>query len=185
MRRWLAGAYESGPNTGAVLDGSSVDIVLDEMRRTLAAQQAQIAIVDAKASFFLTAGSLVIGFSGLPGAAASTVASNRAWAVPALVLYLALLIAVVQAYRPHGLTSSALDPRELPSYLFEKPEFTKRQLIATLAVAHEQNVQPLELKGLWLQRAQAFLGMEAAYLVVVTIGRSEWGIINAAAHRLL
>jgi hypothetical protein len=155
------------------------------MRQALAAQQTQIATIDTKASFFLTAGSLIIGFSGLPGAASNAVAPNHAWSVPALALYLALLIAVIQAYRARGLSSIALDPRELTMYLHEQPEFTKRQLVATFAIAHEENVLPLERKALWLQRAQAFLGMEAAYLVVVTIARSEWSTIHAAADRLL
>ncbi|HEX5165265.1 MAG TPA: hypothetical protein VFV93_07715 [Thermomicrobiales bacterium] len=164
-------------------EAPSVDVVFAEMRRTLDAQQAQITMLDTKAAFILTSASIIVGFSGLSGLGPDQRSGSSGWLIPALLVYLALIVSVIQAYRLRGFSSSGLEPETLPDYLFERPEVTKRQMIATMREIHRANVEPVNTKIRWLRRAEILLATEAAYFVLVIIGQSQWNEIRNIADR--
>ncbi|MGH9174618.1 MAG: hypothetical protein ACRD1H_09675 [Vicinamibacterales bacterium] len=95
-----------------------------------------------------------------------------------MIIYLALVFSVIQAYRLRGFSSGGLEPETLPDYLFEEPEGTKRQMIATMREIHRANVEPINTKIRWLRHAEVLLVAEAGYLVLVIIGQSQWNEIR-------
>ena len=95
------------------LGAPSADIIYQETLRTLADQQSDIQTLDAKASFFLTSATILVGTSGFPGTSTLFV-ERRDLLTVVLVIYFFLLICVVQAYRLRGLSPAGLRASELP-----------------------------------------------------------------------
>jgi len=155
--------------TGGESDVPSVDLVFDEMRKTLTDQETLRDTLDTKATFFLTSGSIIIGFAGLQRGTTDELDIGRFWLIPLLLIYLALVLLVIAAYRPRGFEPIGLEPETLPDYLEEDPDYTKRQFIATMREIHQKNVRPLNRKGLYVILAQAALVIEVTYLVFVLI----------------
>lgn len=128
-----------------------------------------------------TTATLIVGLQGLPGAA-TLLPRDQIWTAIALAIYLALIGAVIQAYRPRG-DAPALNPREFLQYPAEDPTFTKQQLLITMMIVHEENITTEVAKRRWLERAQWLLITEAVYLIGVAITRSQWenvsGIVEA------
>jgi hypothetical protein len=91
------------PNLPDDLGAPSTDIIYQETLRTLADQQADIQTLDAKASFFLTAATILVGTSGFLGTSTLFV-ERRDLLTVVLVIYFLLLVCVVQAYRLRGLS---------------------------------------------------------------------------------
>jgi hypothetical protein len=154
------------------LGAPSADIIYQETLRTLADQQSDIQTLDAKASFFLTSATILVGTSGFPGTSTLFV-ERRDLLTVVLVIYFFLLICVVQAYRLRGLSPAGLRASELPEYLYEDPEYTKLQLITAMLETHQRNVGPVASKERWLLRAQLLLLAEALYLLAVVLFPSE------------
>jgi len=141
-------------------------------------------MLDTKAAFILTSASIIVGFSGLSGLDPARTPGGSGWLIPSLLIYLALVVSVIQAYRLRGFSSSGLEPETLPDYLFEKAEVTKRQMIATMREIHRANVEPVNTKIRWLRRAEVLLATEAGYFVLVIIGQSQWSEIRDLTNRI-
>lgn len=154
------------------LGAPSTDIIYQETLRTLADQRSDIQTLDAKASFFLTSATILVGTSGFPGTSTLFV-EQRDLLTPVLIIYVLLLACVVQAYRLRGLSPVGLRATELPEYLTEDPEYTKRQLITAMLATHQRNVAPVATKERWLLGAQLLLVLEALYLLLVVLFPSE------------
>ena len=169
---------ESNTNPSAL----SVDLVYTQMIRSIDDQHDHAKGIDAKASFILTAASIIIGFHGLPGIGLGLQIRNPLWLAPAFVIYLLLLFAVFQAYRLRDFKSAGFDPAVLQEYLFDPTEFTKRQFTATMRLAYEENVPQIETKVSWLRRAEWFLIGEVFALLVGGIGGHEQVRISSWLH---
>lgn len=165
---------ETPETTSAV----SVDLVYEQVIRTVDAQHDHIMAIDAKVSFILTAASIVIGFQGLLGVGSSIGMRNPLWIAPAFVIYILLLISTFQAYRLREFKSRGLDPAELQTYYCDSIEFTKRQFVATLRLAYEENLPKIDRKVCWLQRAEKLLVAEIVALVIGGALSHEWDRIH-------
>lgn len=179
MMRWLkavtsrvAAIQPTSPNSSEDLGAPSTDVIYQEMLRTLADQQSDIQTPDTKASFFLTAATILVGTSGFPGTL-TLFEARRDLLTGALILYFLLLICVIQAYQLRGLSPAGLQAVELPDYLYEDPEYTRRQLISAMRATHQRNVRPIATKERWLLRAQLLLLAEVLYLLMVVLFPSE------------
>lgn len=175
--RWLDWLTSHSPTPPSAVESSSavsVDIVYEQVIRTIDAQHDHISAIDAKASFVLAAASIVIGFQGLPGAGNSFGIRNPLWLAPAFVIYVALVSSIFQAYRLREFKSHGMDPAELQTYYYDTVEFTKRQIVATMRQAYEENIPKIEEKVCWLQRAERLLVAEVVMLVLGGILSHEW-----------
>ena len=181
LARWIFRPPEPPPEAEEDPDGvyqESIDLVYNQVIRTVDAQQAYISTLDNKASFVLTAASIIIGFQGLPGATGSLGVHDPKWLIPAFVVYVALLIAIFQAYRLRGFTSAGLEPAALQLYYEESPEFAKRQFVATMRLAYEENIPQVNRKALWLRVAEWLLLVQVLALVLSTLLSREWGRVE-------
>lgn len=162
----------------AVHAAISVDLVYDQILRTVDAQHENAQAIDSKASFILTSATLVMGLNGLIEIGQGGVIPNVAWMLPASILFLFVLVAVFQSYRSRSFMSAGFSPEELQTYLFDDREYTQRQFIATMRLAHEKNDSTIKSKGKWLKISEYLFIAQVFTVVVTTLVAGNWDRIS-------
>ena len=151
----------------------SVELVYEVAKDRAKAQDTQIAGLDTKASFVLTAASLIVGGSLTilqrvlpPQASPSTTVMLYFGAMVAAFLFFAIVHTVIDAYYPQPY-SQAPDPQHLAqTYLYDDPTEVKGLIVVAMGQAITDNSTLIEAKAAGVQRALKFLRAEAAWLVI-------------------
>lgn len=180
--RWLQ-RFGSQQTEEAVVPPSvqaaiSVDLVYEQVLRSVDTQHENVRSIDGKASFILTSATLVMGLNGLGEVGEDKLIPNTLWMLPSSMLFLGVVVAVFRAYRSRTFSSPAFSPSELQEYLFNEREYTQRQFIAALRATHEGNSDTIKLKGKWLRISEILFVSQVFVVMVTTIVASNWDRID-------
>jgi len=158
-------------------EGDAIDLVFEEMKRSLADQQTQFEQINARASYIFTGASITAAFQGLFGVGSGAFSDNSLWSVPLLILFIGLTYAIVQAFRNPGL-SVTFDPSGLVAYASKPAPQVKHELTHAIQQIHAVNAIALARKATWMNRAEVLLIAEIGYLLVVAITRGDYGFLT-------
>lgn len=143
----------------------SVDLVFDQVLRSVESQHANLKSIDEKASFILASATLVMGLTSLAIANTSDQGLNTVWLAPAGVLYFIIVLSVFGSYRSRDHFGASFLPKELQEYLFDSKEYTKRQFIAAMRLTYEGNDATVKAKGKWLRISEVMFLVQVAVVV--------------------
>jgi hypothetical protein len=154
----------------------SLDIVFDEMKRRLDAQDEQVEALNAKAAFAFTAASVLAAGLGTFGSTVAKPHWTAFWSfetlaiAPFLALYCGLIACCLLALQVLRRSRSP-EPKELIKYATASPEKTKYELADAWMCAFELNRDHVERQADWVGRALALLAGEVVWIVAIVVGR--------------
>jgi hypothetical protein len=164
---------------------ANLDVILAYIKDVAAAQTAQIAALDGKANFGLTAASLLTtGVASLHGVDPSRTAGipllphlSPAILIPAaslvtgfaFAIYLLVVFSAYQAYKVRTYTVVPNPSVLLKDYWNKSPFDTKSTLAATLADAVSDNQKQAEKKATWVSVVMRSLLAEAVLLLALLV----------------
>lgn len=166
----------SQPSGKSLSATPSLDFVYEEMKRRVDAQDVQFVALDGKASFALTAASILAAGLGLSDSSVFETRLTRIDSLEAAVVGLAVLLflslvgCVVKAHHLRRLQHVPV-PRELMTYVPRDPQETKEHLADAMMHALEFNEAVAKNKARWVIAAEVLLLIEAAWLATVVVGR--------------
>ncbi len=158
----------------------SLQLVFDEIKGRIAAQDAQIAALDGKATAGFGSATLLAAVSGLQQVTSRSGDGKPeplvvSLSVVGFTLYLVIVFATFKAYRPRDY-GRAVEPGKLrDEYLSEDEDVTKKNLVDAMVLAYEKNVSLIENKARWTN-AVVYLLLAQAVLVVVIYAR-QYGLL--------
>ncbi len=158
----------------------SLQLVFDEIKGRIAAQDAQITALDGKATAGFGSATLLAAVGSLQQLTSrSGNGRSEPFVVPLSVvgftLYLVIVFATFMAYRPRDY-NRAVEPKKLrDEYLSEDEDVTRKNLVDAMVIAYEKNVGLIKDKANWTNAIVCLLLIQA--VVVVTIYARQYGLL--------
>ncbi len=156
------------------VQNQSLQLVFDEIKGRIAAQDSQIATLDGKATVGFGSATLLAAVSGLQQATAKgdLVSGGKAvtddLSIWAFGLYLLIIFVTLLAYRPRNY-KRAVVPRTLrDEYLTEDERITREKLIDAMIIAYEKNSGKIKEKAFWTYAVVVVLLVQAVLIVVIS-----------------
>jgi len=157
---------------------SSVDVLLEEVRRLLDVQFSQIEALDTKASVVLGSASLIslviasqtsLFSSAPPSSLPAECGFVLAGFTIAIVLYICIVILVILAFRVRVYTFPLkIDRREIEEdYLPLTEEMVKKQLLSNYLEHLNENTEEIDRKARFVQWSLVVLAIDVVYLIVM------------------
>lgn len=152
----------------------SLELIFDQVKGRVAAQDIQINTLDTKASVGLGSSTILTALTGLQDAtfqSGSGSAHNTVvflLALVALIIYLSIVFCVYMAYKLRSFKAVPVPKQLRDEYLSEAEDVTKKNLVDAMIFAFEKNEKVIASKITWTDRTLKLLLVQALYLVTIT-----------------